>query len=718
MDSKGVTPLIGFILLLLIGMVFLSLVQTKLVPSILKDVEMKHMNKVIEEIYEFDRDVIKGEEGIVSFDLGVEYPNYLFLMTPTTGASSISIEQMTINVSGEIRIDDRVINKLSYNTNRITVGLNYFANPNYKIIYENTAIFKMFDHTIMVSGEQKMFCRRYVNIYMINTSFSSISSNRPTSVVIVPISVPKDVGGAWISNANLTFKSVYPEYWNSTLKGLNYSVDVNESNGTISATLKNVTLRVYYLYVMTGVGLSAEQVEEAYRSLRSETLHPSYVVRLNPSEITLSQGESIVLGVRVLDQYFNPMGNVNLSVSASGGSVNPQNAFTNERGEAYFTFTASNAGTATVKIECVENKSVSVTYTIKVTPVGSAPCPYSIKWNVNSYDWNVSLEGNTKSFFLHAEYENSPLIGANIDLSKNSTIVAIPDSVTTNESGDAEVSITANDNGSVAVVASYSCAYAILHLNIYGFGINEQPVAIFTYTPSYPAVGEVITFDASSSYDPDGVIVEYRWDFGDGNAVTTTSPTVTHTYSNWGAYKVTLTVVDNGSLVNSTSVWIWVGDLIYNNDALALDGPDSPWPRRDRAGGVEFTITNRFNTTVEIDYIYIEPQSAQITTLSDEVFPNNQPRYCEVYVDASIPSYVDYYGGTSLPVKVDLGVSGDENSGTDAYMNADSTAKIYLYEFYNRHGGNIDMSGETIYIEIGYSANGEHKVKSFTITPQ
>jgi len=69
------------------------------------------------------------------------------------------------------------------------------------------------------------------------------------------------------------------------------------------------------------------------------------------------------------------------------------------------------------------------------------------------------------------------------------------------------------------------------------------PVADFTYSPYIPLVDEVITFDASSSYDLDGEIISYQWDFGDsytGEGITTT-----HSYSSEGSYVVTLTVTDD-----------------------------------------------------------------------------------------------------------------------------------------------------------------------------
>ncbi|PVX26231.1 MAG: hypothetical protein CW691_02060 [Candidatus Bathyarchaeum sp.] len=79
-------------------------------------------------------------------------------------------------------------------------------------------------------------------------------------------------------------------------------------------------------------------------------------------------------------------------------------------------------------------------------------------------------------------------------------------------------------------------------------------VAKFSYSPSDPAVGEEITFDASESFDLDGSIQSYAWDFGDGTQQTTTSnPVISHTYYLPNTYPVELTVIDDGSMGSSVT---------------------------------------------------------------------------------------------------------------------------------------------------------------------
>jgi chitodextrinase len=80
------------------------------------------------------------------------------------------------------------------------------------------------------------------------------------------------------------------------------------------------------------------------------------------------------------------------------------------------------------------------------------------------------------------------------------------------------------------------------------------PVANFTMTPAEPKEGEEITFNATGSYDDDGTIVSYEWDFGDGN--TDTGVVVTHTYAAEGSYKITLTVTDDDDLEGTVHMFL------------------------------------------------------------------------------------------------------------------------------------------------------------------
>ena len=57
--------------------------------------------------------------------------------------------------------------------------------------------------------------------------------------------------------------------------------------------------------------------------------------------------------------------------------------------------------------------------------------------------------------------------------------------------------------------------------------------------------GKKVKFDGSGSYDPDGTVKQYVWDFGDGTIQTTNDPKTTYSYTAEDIYIVTLTVKDD-----------------------------------------------------------------------------------------------------------------------------------------------------------------------------
>lgn len=76
-----------------------------------------------------------------------------------------------------------------------------------------------------------------------------------------------------------------------------------------------------------------------------------------------------------------------------------------------------------------------------------------------------------------------------------------------------------------------------------------SPFAEFTYSPATPRVAGQVHFDGRLSYDLDGVIVLYEWDYGDGDRET--GETQQHDFVAEGSYGVTLTVTDNSGLKSS-----------------------------------------------------------------------------------------------------------------------------------------------------------------------
>jgi len=144
---------------------------------------------------------------------------------------------------------------------------------------------------------------------------------------------------------------------------------------------------------------------------------------------------------------------------------------------------------------------------------------------------------------------------------------SITKTVTTNLNGLYAVSIEADNGDIIQGNFSYNGKLGLsqinANLNLVTNWLNislvskQIPVAKFIYKPSSPASSTIIEF-TDLSYDPDGSIVRWKWDFGDDTTSTQRNPT--HIYGREGKFKVTLMVMDNDGYWGST--WQYVRVLM------------------------------------------------------------------------------------------------------------------------------------------------------------
>jgi PKD repeat protein len=101
--------------------------------------------------------------------------------------------------------------------------------------------------------------------------------------------------------------------------------------------------------------------------------------------------------------------------------------------------------------------------------------------------------------------------------------------------------------------------------------VNESPVASFIFS----CTDLSCDFDATASYDPDGTIVAFDWDFGDGSQHGS-GATASHTYADGGVWTVVLTVTDDDDATDTDTQPVTLNDpptasFIYTCTLLACD---------------------------------------------------------------------------------------------------------------------------------------------------
>jgi PKD repeat protein len=143
----------------------------------------------------------------------------------------------------------------------------------------------------------------------------------------------------------------------------------------------------------------------------------------------------------------------------------------------------------------------------------------------------------------------------------------------------------------------------VTNTQIVSTAAQSPPVSRFTYSPSVPIVFETVEFDASLSYDPDGVITSYFWDFGDGNTgIREDNDWYNHAYEATGTYQVILKVTDNDGLSAISESAITVKEGGVNGEDLT--SPEAIMETSVKTPKIGETVT--FNAERSNDNVGIE----------------------------------------------------------------------------------------------------------------
>jgi len=288
------------------------------------------------------------------------------------------------------------------------------------------------------------------------------------------------------------------------------------------SNLQNVTLSisVFSAYATLGGEVSAASQQKSAR-----------LVNITQLNLSLYQGSTAILIVKTVDSYGNPVRGVLVSIydSCSGSSQQTSD----ENGLVIYYFNAACVGENTVTFSA-DSSSLAFSIFVLSPPGGGGGGgggTFNLLWYkeksgspIYSYEWNVSRIGNTTDFYVRATFEGNPAPQLPLYFAfNNSAVVSRNDwSSSTDSEGWGFINLTANMNGSVAVVAVALDSAARLNITVTGLITNNPPSRPAIQTDKkYYYSGETITATASGSVDPDGDPVTYYYKFYDLTSGTT-----------------------------------------------------------------------------------------------------------------------------------------------------------------------------------------------------
>ena len=262
----------------------------------------------------------------------------------------------------------------------------------------------------------------------------------------------------------------------------------------------------------------------------------------------------------------SPSGNVVLVSNSEGGSVSlietktrtvttlpvggrPQAIAISP--DSYTAYVANGTQVTPINLR-VQPARVETSVVLAAQPMGIAVTP----------DGRTAYTANAENSITPLNLSTTPpTVGASVSTGSISQAdgIAISTNGLTAYIADAGTTVTP-----INLATSPVSAETPINVGAPSFGIaiqsDQAPTARLSVVTA--AAGRKTVLNASKSTSPDGKIIRYSWNFGDGTSAVTRTPIVTHVYARAGSYRATVTVTSAGGTSLATT---FTGQTVSNN---------------------------------------------------------------------------------------------------------------------------------------------------------
>jgi len=343
---------------------------------------------------------------------------------------------------------------------------------------------------------------------------------------------------------------------------------------------------------------------------------------LTPGQATFTASNSTTSSDTYSWSFVGPAGQNTTTTTATG--ANPTESL--QRGSYQVTLTVTN----------VAGQTASTTQTLVVDgpPTFTATSPSSP---------TVITPGQSVSFSVAATSSDGSTPSYSWNFGDGATGTGADPTHTYTTAGVYTATVTATDD--LGASASES-----IQINV-----DAPPTASFTTSPTQPAPGTSVSFNASGSSDSVGTINQSldSWNFGDpssGSNNTASGPTASHAYANPGTYTVTLTVTNDAGQTATSQRQVIVDDpptatvtpsatLTTPGSAVSFSSTAAASPS---TGGTITTYSWNFGdgstlngTDADPSHAYASPGVYNVTLTVTDNFGGSYTASTQVTVDAA-----------------------------------------------------------------------------------
>jgi len=350
--AAAVSPVIGFVLIIAISTVALTIVQVTAVPVWNENAEFDHSQTVLNDMQELRSESLRvastGRVSATDIGLGTAYPRRPPLLNPPSATGTLSTGDKEFFVLENVVATDEETadywngSAKEFPTTSVVYKPDYnVLNDENRFVYESAGSVVYNDarngqatltDTLVVSG-------RRITLVSLDGSLSRAGSDTYT-LDLEPVSAPHRTVAVKNGSENIVVTvptGMSEERWDDILSDQvgndGYIADYSVSDGELTVELVSEVddeVVVYDLRMAkVGVGSGFEE-EGAY-----------YVKAPEGTEPEAPLGSPVPLVVEVRDRYNNPVSGVKVGFDADGGALSAQTALTGENGEASVTFTTT-----------------------------------------------------------------------------------------------------------------------------------------------------------------------------------------------------------------------------------------------------------------------------------------------------------------------------------------------------------------------------------------